>query len=972
MKTKKIIFVSAFLLINTIANSNLFGQVYYQEEKSLIIGESTTKAFSGTANIKLAIVSNGQTIWSNDGSSQNGEAPVTSFQIQVQEGNYQFDLGAAPMKPVFTDYLEQFDALTLKTWIDIGNGFYTTPDRMISMDDFLPKKSNWTVKTDFSETKNTDFIPKLSKEKNVIDSKIANKGKKFADGDFAEAPRDRFKMRWERKVDEDGNIPYGKILKAKEHIDAMKSRQASTVPEIEWEWLGPGNVGGRIRTIIFHPDNANTMWIGAASGGIWKTTNGGNHWFPIDDFLPSLNVTSLVMDPSDPNIMYAATGEGFGNVWPDVPGAGIFKSVDGGNTWNQLESTNNNNFRWVTRLAHDPIQPGVLLAATRQGNLNNWSGSIYKSTDGGESWQVALNSVGILYDIKYHKTNPSIIFVGTSLGLLRSINNGDLNTWIIETSGAANKLPNISGRVEIAVGTSNPNAIYVSLERNNGEIWRSLNAGETWTLQNTGINYCLGSSNQCWYDNAIWVNPMNHNRIVVGGIDLWRSNNGGVTLTQISRWQDYHNGGAANSAHADQHFIIEHPGFDNNLNRIVYFGNDGGIQRADDISTVTTNNGWTNLANNLGITQFYAGAASPSGDVVIGGSQDNSFMFLSDFDGTSEWIQPLTGDGAFCAVDYTNSNILYSSFQNLRIRKSIDRGQNWTIATNGISEAGTNNAPFIAPFVMDPNNPQILVAGSHDVYRTTNGAVNWVRIRNSIAGSFFVSALAVATGNSQVIWAGYVNGTVSVTTNSGTDWINVAGLPNRWVNAIAINPSNQNEVIVAFAGYQDNNLWRTINGGTTWTQITGAAPNELPALPINTITFHPGNTQKLYIGTDLGIFVSENSGASWNVSSNGTNSVNPANVEISQLFWAEEQLIAATYGRGMFKTSIMLNIYVDKNAPPGGNGTLLNPFNTVNQAINAAGQNSQIFIFQGVYDEAPVIFNKKGIIQTMGGKVTIE
>ncbi len=972
MKAKNLFIVSVLLLINTIAYSIGSNKNNRHEKNNTILEETSKKPFSGTANIKLAIVSKGQTLWSNDGSSKSSEAPLSAIQVQVEEGSYQLALGAAPMKPVFTEYLEQYDSLILKTWIDVGNGFISRPDLILSLDEILPHQSYLKNSNDSFNSKNSDIIPKLNKNKNVIDTKIANKGKKFAKGDFAEAPQDRFRMRWERKVDEEGNIPYGKILKAKEHIDGMRSRQASLAPTIEWEWLGPGNVGGRIRTIIFHPDNANIMWIGAASGGIWKTTNGGNHWFPIDDFLPSLNVTSLAMDPSDPNIMYAATGEGFGNFWPDVPGAGIFKSVDGGNTWNQLESTNNNNFRWVTRLAHHPVQPGVLLAATRQGNLNNWSGSVYKSTDGGESWQVVLNSVDIPYDIKYHKTNPSIIFVGTSLGLWRSINNGDLNTWVIETSGAANKLPNITNRVEVAVGRNNPNTVYVSLERNSGEIWRSLDAGETWTLRNTGINYCMGASNQCWYDNAIWVNPFNHNNIVVGGIDLWRSNDGGTTLTQISRWQDYHNGGAANSAHADQHFIIEHPGFNNNLNRIVYFGNDGGIQRANDIATVTTNNGWTNLANNLGITQFYAGAASPSGDVIIGGSQDNSFMYLTDNLGTSEWVQPMTGDGAFCAVDYTNSNILYSSTQFLRIRKSIDRGQNWTVATSGIIEAGTNNAPFIAPFVMDPNNPLILVAGSHRVYRTTNGAVNWVRIRNSIAGSSFVSALAVATGNSQVIWAGYENGTVSVTTNSGTDWINVAGLPARWVNAIAINPSNQNEVIVAFAGYQNNNLWRTTNGGANWTQITGAAPNQLPALPINTITFNPNNTQILYIGTDLGIFVSNDSGSSWNVSIDNANTINPANVEISQLFWTQNQMIAATHGRGMFKSNILHYIYVDKNAPPGGNGTMTNPFKTVNQATNAAGQNTRIYIFPGIYDEAPLIFNKKGIIQTMGGKVTIE
>lgn len=918
-----------------------------------------------SAKAKVAIVSDQTTVWSNDGSSKNGEEPLSSFPISISNGSYHFDLGGEPMNPIFTEYLAQFDNLRLKTWIDSGNGFQLQDEKAVQASDFTTTKKQ--LKQPY------EHVPTFIRAQQVINHKIENKGKKLEKMAHAEAPDDRFKARWERKADTSGNIPYGKLLQAKRHIKQMAAQQTAIVGDLEWEWLGPGNIGGRIRSILIHPDNPNTMWIGAASGGIWRTNNGGNTWFPIDDFLPSLNVTSLVMDPANTNILYASTGEGFGNFWPDVPGAGIFKSIDGGTTWNQLAETNNDNFRWVTRLAHHPQQAGVLFATTRQGSLNNWSGTIYKSINGGETWINVMNTASPAYDVKIHKTNHSIVYVGTATGFLRSTSNGDANTWVIESTGAANKLPGITQRVEIAVGTNNPNVVYVSLERINGEIWRSTDAGNTWSLRSTGFNYCLGNTNQCWYDNAIWVNPFDSDFIVVGGIDLWRSTDGGQNLTQISRWQDYHNGGNANSAHADHHFIVEHPNFNNTTNRIVFFGNDGGIQKATNIATVSTNNGWTNLANNLGITQFYTGAASPSGDMIIGGSQDNSFMYLSNQNGTSNWIQPITGDGADCAVDFRNSDTLYASTQRMRIRKSVDGGLNWTLVTTGITESGTNNAPFIGTFLMDPNNARRLFALTSRIYRTNNGANSWFPVRGTIAGNFFASAIDIAKNNSQRIMAGYTNGTISISTNGGTIWADVnVGTPNRMINAIAINPANENEAIVAYAGYNANNLWRTTDGGNSWTSISGNAPNSLPELPINTVTFDLLNPNKIYIGTDLGIFISTNSGQSWTASQGTNGTVNPANVEITRLFWAGDDLIAATHGRGMFMVNNPETIYVDANAAPGGDGSVNSPFQTISQALNIAQSNNRILIKGNTYQEAPLIFSTKGVIQNHGGRVTIQ
>ena len=788
------------------------------------------------------------------------------------------------------------------------------------------------------------------------------------------------KQRKMMRAGDDGTIPFDALVRAKEHIDQMPVQDDAGL--WNWEWLGPGNIGGRIRAILIHPDYPWEIWIGSVSGGIWKSDNGGSTWSPVNDFMANLAVTSLVMDATDHSVMYASTGEGFWN-FDGLPGAGIFKSTDGGITWNQLPSTNNNNFRFVNRLAAHPTLHNRLYAVTKQQNNN----SVWRTDDGGQTWTKILNTPDPATDIKINPMVPQRLIVGTQNDVYMSWDDG--NNWSEQTTGAYGKLPNDPGRCEVVFSPANSLVIYVSMNRDQGgsnvkgEIWRSTDNGNTWSQRCTGYHY-LGK--QGWYGNAIWASPTNSNDIIVGGIDLWRSTDGGATLNRISQWQNYHTG---QSAHADHHIIINHPWWNGDDNKTIYFGNDGGIQVAYDIDETGPLTGWTNLAGStLGITQFYGGAAASDGSFIVGGTQDNDKLKYTPSSGAGNWYQAETGDGCYAAVDHDDVNYVYGEYPHLIMKESTNAGNSYMTFTVGLTDAGDGaKSLFISPFVMDPNNSETLIAGGASLWRINNATAwwsQWYEFRSDIGGYYYngdfyyykCSALDIAQGNSDIIWAGYNGGQLWQTHDGGGTWTRVDEttplLPDRYVTDIAINPQNPEEVFVTFGGYENNSVWFTDNSGVTWQQRTGSAPNDLPAIQVNTVRFHPYNSNWVYIGTDLGIFASEDKGITWNKTPAHGDHDGPANVEVSELFWDGSYLIAATHGRGMYRCHPRDVIYVDKTSIWPGWGSYAFPYHTVTEAENAAGNGTEIRIFGNTYDENYLLLKKRGLIRSIEGTTVIK
>lgn len=843
-------------------------------------------------------------------------------------------------------------------------------------------------------------------------------------------PLDAGRQRWLARLDRDGEIKPGALLRAKKHADRMPTLKIAGGGVRDdgglwnWEWLGPGNIGGRVRAICFR---GTEMFAGGVSGGIWRSSDLGASWLPINDFLPSLNITSIVVDPTNTSRMYAATGEGLAAFTP--PGAGVFLSIDGGSNWSQLPATAS--WEYTNRLAIDPNDGQNLLAATNDGiylsddagqtwirtlfplaadiKFNPSDGSkavaglqggvaVY-STDGGSIWSAAtfLGNPG-LNQVRLGSTpdpdgdddtlevlstadfaGRDKIRIGTGGALetvtITKVEDGDTLT-VTDMMFAHNRGESVrsipSGRVELAYAPSNPNIVYASMDVGSGTIWKSLDGGANFGFVNNPDNDYMGS--QGWYDNVLWVAPENSQVIVVAGVTAWRSTDSGVSLTLIAN-------GANGSAHVDFHTIVPSPTYSPLGDFRVYFGSDGGVFRAQDIHTVSATSGWTNLNNNLGVTQYYAGGAHPSGDFILGGSQDNGTSRYTPPGGPQGWTRAAGADGGFCAINPDNPQYQYAEWQGLRFMRSTNYGASFQDATNGLGDAGEGRSLFIAPFSMDPNDPEILVAGGESIWRTTNATfpgMDWSSIRPPLAPEDppRCSAIDIADGDSELIWVAYDDGQVGRTI--ANTWLLVDNnasanpLPDFYITDIAINPSNHDEVFVTVGGYAFDTVFRTTDGGFNWEQRTGSGVNALPPIQVNTIRFHPRNRNWIYVGTDLGVYASQDKGASWSRVPRRGDHEGPANVEVSELFWQGDHLIAATFGRGMYRARPLSIVYVDLANSGFEDGTITNPYNTVQEGIDAAGTGTTISIEAATYNEGPLSFYKPGRVIATHGTVRIE
>lgn len=880
----------------------------------------------------------------------------------------------------------------------------------------------------------------LSRADEVIAAKIARKQKKLKEGNSrASNPGGYAQYRYQMRLGEDGTIPPNALVRAKLQADAMPELE-SPVGEgtrdgglWDWEWLGPGNIGGRIRSILIHPTQPDTMWIGGVAGGIWKTTNGGAWWTPLDDFLPSLAVSCMVMDPNDPNTLYAGTGEGFGN-FDGLPGAGVFKTTNGGAQWTQLPDTipagtDSTSYEWVkvNRLAISPFDGDLLFAATNLGIYKsqdggwNWSrrttsrtldlkhsptqagrlvagatgGAVMYTDDGGTSWNSATFSTAVpifrtqlrqafspdpdsakdtlLVDDNAGFNKGDRILVGSEWTTVRAINHEDDPDNSIRVDDLAQAHPvdewletPPGGRVEVF--WANGYTVFASMNVGGGVLWRSIDFGQTFSLVETADETPDYLGTIGWYCNTLWVDPSDSDLVVTAGVDLYRSTTGGTELTKITDWTRYHNPG--DSAHADHHFLVEHPDWP--ANKSFFSGNDGGIQKVADITSAGITS-WTNLANNLGITQFYGGAAAPDGSVIIGGTQDNDNLTYLPSAGAHGWWQEETGDGGFCAVNPVDPDICYAEYWGRRIEKSTDGGITWYRSHDGIDDIGDGFS--VSYLMMDPNDPDTLYAGGAEkLWRTTDAAGSWHVARDSIGDGISISRIDVAVGNSNNVWVGYGDGQVWRTSGSTSSWVRVddSTLPNRIVADILISPFDEDKVFVVFSGYESDQVWLTSDAGATWVQRTGSGANALPVVQVNSLVMHPNQPWWIYAGTDVGVFASENRGISWNQVPRYGDHDGPVNTEVAELFWQGNHLIAATHGRGMYRCRPLVTVHVDGSHTGDEDGSYWFPYNTVQEGIEAAGNGTEVLIRGGDYDEVGVtLFHKRGRVSATEGVVIV-
>lgn len=655
------------------------------------------------------------------------------------------------------------------------------------------------------------------------------------------------------------------------------SSAAISATTANWTALGPfgsaNNTGaGRLQCIRFHPAGTNTVFVGAASGGLWKSTNGGTSWTTTTDLIGSLGVSDVVVDPSNYNIIYISTGDfdgaPSGYTQGDSKSVGVLKSTDAGATWNTTGlSWTTSLERFISKILINPTNSNELLAFTSVG--------IYRTTDASATWSLVAN--GYFKDGEYKPGDPTVVYAANNNTVFKSINGG------ASFSGTTFNASGIN-QIRIAVTAADPNYLYIvgtSATNAFGRLVRSTDAGATFTTMSTTPNILGGT--QGWYDLSIAANPFNANDICVGGIDLWRSTNGGSTWVQ--RTFGY---GGGPYVHPDQHDAIY------SSSTTIWVAHDGGVDRS-------TNSGatWTNLNGNMNISQpYYLGVSATSPTRIVAGLQDNGSIV---YNGTN-WFLGKGGDGMDCFVDWNNPNIIVASSQNGGHGRSTNGGTSFSNIVSGLS--GTAN--WVAPICQDPNVSTTYYAGRQHVFKSTNSGASWTQL-GSLPGSGDVLYINPAPSNPNVIYAG--RGTaIYKTTNGGATWGSITGTLSILgkITDIEVDNNNANNVYITLSGYvAGSKVFYSNNGGATWTNYSAGLPN----LPANCIVYRKNSPGAIYVGMDYGVYYRESSMSSFIPYNAGLPNVWVNDMEI---YYPTGKLRAATYGRGMWET----NLYSNPSAPP--------------------------------------------------------
>lgn len=705
-----------------------------------------------------------------------------------------------------------------------------------------------------------------------------------------------------------------------------------------WTYRGPGNIGGRTRGLIIDPNTPSTLYASGVAGGIWKSVDSGASWAPQNDLLSNLAVNSLAISPHDSQTLYAGTGEGFFN-YDYVRGLGVFKTTDGGANWSHLANTGSSDFHYVNKLIVSPTDANTVYAATRTG--------VWRSVNGGTDWSRVLDtqstyphSSGCLDLVARDDQPGDTLFAacGNTFdfqdgAIYRSANGGDSWTQVYTETDM--------GRASLAIAPSNQDYVYALIaSQGSGDynagllaVVRSTTGGgagsfadrvrntsgtKLHTMQLTNPVYafydsCFGGGqdywyNQGWYDNVIAVDPADENIVWTGGIDLMRSDDGGASWGLASYWWASSSSYAYN--HADQHVIVFDPGYDGSTNQTMYTGNDGGLHRTDNargdlqtnpcgVALLPLNRvAWTTLNNGYGVTQFYHGTVYPGGLSYFGGTQDNGSI-LGEQGDNNGWSSLNGGDGGYTAIDPTNTDVLYVATTRASFKKSTNGGASFSSAINGIG--GDAGFDFIAPYAMAPSNPEHLWAGGYYAWRTTDGMDNWTQASDRLPGSGSLTAVAIDPDDADHVLIGMSDGYIAwndaaLSADSATSWPSSRPASGR-ISSIAFDPRRPGNVYATCSTFGQPHVLRSTDGGQSFADIT----NDLPDIPTHSVAVHPRDSRMLFVGTDIGVFVSTNSGDSWLRSNDQFANVITEHLAVDA---TSDTLFAFTHGRGVYSVSL--------------------------------------------------------------------
>lgn len=685
-----------------------------------------------------------------------------------------------------------------------------------------------------------------------------------------------------------------------------------------WESVGPDNVGGRITAldVARHPDGKETIYLGAASGGVWRSTDGGNEWSPIFDDQPSLAIGTIQVDPTDDNTVYVGTGEvngGGGSI--AYEGDGLYRSTDRGDNWEYLGLPQSAS---IGRVAIDPSNPNRLFAAA-MGTFYAESDErgIYRSLDAGQSWEKVLsatpNTGGL--NVVIDPMNPQRLFAvlweryrrfdrrsygGPESGVFRSEDGG--NTWerlnLTPPSGSF-------GRIGLAMAPSNPEVLYASISNPDGIVIQfsvTQDGGTTWTnLPTSGM---IRVSFEWWF-NEIFVDPTDEDVIYRAGFLPQR-------FSEAEGWEDIFSG-----THVDQHVFWVDP---SDPDRIL-LGNDGGLYISNDAGQSYS------FISDIPITQAYALEVSAENpDFRIVGTQDNGSSATTTGE-RADWNRVFGGDGFRSLVQPAPLDRYYvsSQFGNIAVSQP---GFNLPMSRILLPDDRFN---WSTPMVLDPAEPNHLITAAQRVIRYRLFGNNWSYISpdltegDALPGNLpfhTIYALDVSPANPDIMYAGLDDGRVWTTKDGGDNWSKITnGLPQRWVSSIKAHPTQTSIAFLTLSGFRwgesEAQVYRTTSGGQIWTAIG----QDLPDVPVNEIEFDP-MTGNLFVATDVGVYYSTDNGQRWEVFGNGMPALVVSDLRINPV---SRQLFAATYGRSVFAIDLDVTTTTTDFSPWNGLSISPNP-----------------------------------------------
>lgn len=668
--------------------------------------------------------------------------------------------------------------------------------------------------------------------------------------------------RWfyEQRMYPNNYIPENAYENANKQKEILKNKNGFFLgKDVNWVSIGPtpgfyfsyGNISSRVTSVKFDPRNPDIIYIGAAFGGIWKSTNGGQNWNSKTDFEASLSTGSIAIDATTKtSVIYYGTGEAtYSSV--SYYGRGLLKSTNGGESWVNYR-TGLPTSTYFSRLIIRPGHNTELLAA-----LGN--SGIYRSTNSGQSWAQVRS--GRCDDVLFSITGDTAYAIGSGQNMRISTDGGATFPTEIGTGLV------LGTRNHFAYCKSAPDIFYASVYNSSGtvSVFKSTDKGLNFTQLVPSNNF---SGGQAWYDFYLHVSPYNPDVAFVGTLTIFRTTDGGASFQTVS-------GGV----HVDQHNMDFHPTDPNK----IFCVNDGGVWKSDDLG-----NTWINLNTNLTLTQFYRMTSNPINSFhLLGGTQDNGTQQTT---GTLNWTAAYGGDGGEVCFGSKDQNYILGETQNNGVFRSTDKGLTWSGATSGLSGSGS----WVAPIMSHPDSVGIFYTARQQVFKTTNNAASWFAISTGTSGTIREMAISRSKATSMYASSG---SSLYYSSDGGFNYKLVSsGMPNRTITGVYFHPDSSKVAVVCFSGFGAGKVYKTTDEGTTWINISG----DLPDVPINDVLiYYPGGpTSNYLVATDVGVFMTSNFGANWSELANGLPNTVAMHLDYNE---SSGKIRIGTHGRGTWE-----------------------------------------------------------------------